>query len=297
MMKLIFSSAILLILIFSCEKIVEIDLDYQEKLVVNAFLNDDNGIELKLTKSLNPQGEYTKPLNNFINDATVELYENKNLIAILQNNNEGIYNLDDANKDFLPTAGNQYQIKIYHNKYPNIESNEITYPEKPVISEFLNYVDTTKMFGNLKQIFEFKLQFEPNKTSYFNYYVLKDEEPLYYYADASQNNLQINKPCYFTKNSNSFLSTQCLQNNNFIKYYFDYEYKDDSDYQLIIQSINQDFFNYMANNPNEQFDYTVIDAFMAETIKSQIILILKMDMEFFMLLEKQRLILKRIKNK
>lgn len=267
MIKFIFSTAILLTLITSCEKTVEIDLDYEDKLVINAFLNDDNGIELKLTKSLNPQGEYPKPINNFINDAIVELYENKNLIAVLQNNGEGKYNLSDANKDFLPSAGNQYQIKIYHNKYPAIESNEITYPDKPVIYEFLNYVDTTKIFGNLKQIFEFKLQFEPNKTSYYNYYALKDEEPLYYYADASQNNLQINKSCYFTKNNNSFLGTQCLQNNSFIKYYFDYLYNDDSDYQFIIRSINKEFFNYMANNPSDQFDNTVIDAFMAGSNK------------------------------
>jgi hypothetical protein len=268
MIKYLISSLILLSLITSCEKNIQIDLDYEDKLVVNAFLNDDNGIELKLTKSLNPQGEYPKPLNNFINDATVELYENKNLIAVLQNNGEGIYNLSDANEDFIPTAGNQYQIKIYHNKYPGVESNEITYPEKPVVSEFLNYLDTTfKMFGNLNQIFEFKLQFEENKTSYFNYKVLKDDEPLYYFADVSQNNLQINKPCYFTQNNNSFLSTQCLQNNSFIKYYFDYIYNDDSDYQFIIRSINQDFFKYLANNPSDQFDNTVIDAFMAGSNK------------------------------
>jgi hypothetical protein len=120
-------------LFFSCTKRLDLDLPYEDKLVVNAFLDDENGLTFNLTKTLNPVGNYGENLDNKITDAQVFLIENFTTQYPLQHIDKGNYELIDTN--FIPQEGKTYSIKVIHPKYSVVTSKSIVYPKKFNLNE------------------------------------------------------------------------------------------------------------------------------------------------------------------
>ena len=104
------------------------DLPYEDKLVVNAFLDDENGLTFNLSKTLNPVGNYSSDLDNKITDAQVFLIENFTTQYPLQHTNKGNYELIDSN--FVPQEGKSYSVKVIHPNYPVVTSKTIVFPKK-----------------------------------------------------------------------------------------------------------------------------------------------------------------------
>lgn len=110
---------------FSCEKELQIDIQVAPQLCFNCILNPDSLIigSLSLSQSIRETKKIIK-----INNAKIELKENGQLIGLMKNSGEGIYNLEHK-----PIPGRQYDIQIRLQGYPTLSASTII-PSKPEVN-------------------------------------------------------------------------------------------------------------------------------------------------------------------
>jgi hypothetical protein len=112
----IFITFILSILLFSCEKEIDVDLpSYQTKLVVNGELNNETNISLQISKSLSvlTQSDSTGYL---LNNAKVNIYENNTLLGT------GNYFSGKYEFNLKPEPGKTYEIRATHPNYAPVNA-------------------------------------------------------------------------------------------------------------------------------------------------------------------------------
>ncbi|NLF41732.1 MAG: DUF4249 domain-containing protein, partial [Bacteroidales bacterium] len=125
---------LILLTTFSCKRDLDINPPFEgEKLVINAFISTEEGINAHISYTTNPVGEFLESKPRNVEDARVLLFEENTLIAELQHQENGNYilPLDDG---FVPVAGKKYRIEAKSNKYGEAKSSEVLFPEAVTIS-------------------------------------------------------------------------------------------------------------------------------------------------------------------
>ena len=102
----IYILSLLIIPLFSCEKIIEIDIpDSERKIVVNGLINPDSLVRINLSRSLSVLED-----NDFVylENASASLFENDQQVGDLQYQGDGFYFLPD----FLPASESTYRLEV-----------------------------------------------------------------------------------------------------------------------------------------------------------------------------------------
>ncbi len=96
----------IIIILFSCEKIIDIEIDEKDKkIVVNGILSTDSVVKVNISKSLNILDRQDVL---YLNNATVKLYENGSFIEQLNYTENGNY----KTSIFKPILGNTYKVEV-----------------------------------------------------------------------------------------------------------------------------------------------------------------------------------------
>ena len=116
----VYGLAIILIL-FSCQKVIEIDYPTQEtKLVVNCLFTPDSLFKARISKT-----SFTTDSSDLsIKDATCEIWSAGQLLETLQHTKNGFY----ISESLYPEVNKAYTIKVKHEIFPDLTATD-TVPE------------------------------------------------------------------------------------------------------------------------------------------------------------------------
>ncbi len=176
-MKKISLIIFLIILNFGCEKVVEIDLDFNEKrYVIDAKINkhvssDKAFSEVRISKSR----PYFSDIIEYVNDANVKIVEKETGVEYLLNHfGEGLYSIYDFN--IVPES--DYELVINHgdNQFISVEklsnSSLIDNADRPELDNYYLFEYGKK--GNLQPARDLYI----NGNSFtFSYFMNKDDIP------------------------------------------------------------------------------------------------------------------------
>jgi len=155
--------SICLFLIYSCEKIIDIDIPERErKVVLNSLITPDSLVEIHLSESESIlKAGFSMDI---IENATVQLYENNSFVTRLLYTGEGCY----VSSDFYPREENPYRVEVsVPGKDPVSSSVLIPDPVK-IISIDTNIVIIDKEWAELQVRLKFV---DPKEIE--NYYIVK----------------------------------------------------------------------------------------------------------------------------
>jgi hypothetical protein len=237
------------LIFFSCTKRLDLDLPYEDKLVVNAFLDDENGLTLNLSKTLNPVGNYSKDFDNKITDAQVFLIENFTKEYLLLHTNRGNYELIDTN--FRPQEGKSYSIKVLHPNYSIVTSKNIIYPKKFDL-EFIN-MEQHKIDDKPSDFFKISFKIKGYNNEDINMlFSAKDDIDNYElkYSLNPDYNLVNNQCDVNLVNSIKALTYDCFTN-SILQYFVsfnEFDYPDPLKFDLMYT--NLDFIKYLQSIDN-----------------------------------------------
>ncbi|MBN1953149.1 MAG: DUF4249 domain-containing protein [Bacteroidales bacterium] len=125
-LKITYAGIFTLLIILSCREYVENDFpEYPEMLVVNSILIADSPIKVHVSKSHNMD---TSKLQ-YIDDASIEIFENGELVDQLSYDSNGVYS-----SDWIVKAGDVYKCLVQVPGYSTIQCID-TVPEH---SEFID---------------------------------------------------------------------------------------------------------------------------------------------------------------
>lgn len=149
----------------SCnEKILNENLPFEgQKLVVEGFLTPTEPIEISVYQTLPPTGDLID--DRYVENATVQLFENAVLVETLTHDEEGIYY---SPRDFRPQFGKSYHIEVVADNFPKVVSETEILPDTiPVFSwSFVDslFVDNNTIEGRLS----FEFQDIMNEANFYN---------------------------------------------------------------------------------------------------------------------------------
>lgn len=152
---------ILILLVSSCIEPIDIDSlpQYVNKITINSELNNQEKISIKLSNSTNA---YKSQTPASITDATIVFRENGNLKFLTYNPTTTAYE-----GDFIPQAGNTYNISIQHPNFPAV-SSQVQIPEahqnKQVALVINGGIDATGVPSDLLSV---TWKDNPNLTNYY----------------------------------------------------------------------------------------------------------------------------------
>ncbi len=153
---------IVLIVLSSCQTVVDIERpDFSEDLVLNSILNPDSILVVELSESIDvlDDNEWIQ-----IQNGSVMIYENEELLDELIHEKNGIYILPD----YFPKLGASYRIVASSPNHDPVEATTLL-PETAgtITSLSVDSVELVGEFGNSK---EYRIEFEFDDPSGENYY-------------------------------------------------------------------------------------------------------------------------------
>jgi hypothetical protein len=167
--------------LFACEKVVDIDVPFeQSKLVVNSILNPDSIFSLHISKS---QYILDNTALEIIQDAKVKVFEGNELIGEPLHTQNGIYKLEGVK----PEIGKTYTITAERAGMKKAQAMQKVLPKIETVN---GKVDTLRDYGyGLDVSFEINLQ-DPAASK--NYYMIRIySEDIWYdyreYQEGQQN--------------------------------------------------------------------------------------------------------------
>jgi Domain of unknown function (DUF4249) len=198
----------------SCNKIeTSYEIPYKgDKVVINGFIDNEIGCEVKISKSGAPIWKDTLKDVLTVDSARVQLYENGNLIQELTQNKEKKY----VSNGFLPKVGYKYKIKALVKNLPDTESEDIIFDEKPQIDSVTSKIADNVVFNNKGVVFDYTLNFDDSKINYFVVNEFADTlQTGGYFYNLSNLNLSCDvRGFYF----DHFFSTKCLKKTSKIRW-------------------------------------------------------------------------------
>ncbi len=150
MIRTIFILAIFYFL-FSCEKEIDIKIDTEPFIVVNSFFTPDSTFKLNISESSTVFDNYNI---DFIDNASVLLYENKNFIGEFTYISYGNYEINH-----IPASQKEYKIKISSPPDYYCEAVNII-PQKTEILSIDTFTDITNPYDLIC-----KIRFEDNQNN------------------------------------------------------------------------------------------------------------------------------------
>jgi len=173
MKKKLYLVLTLLIVLIACEKTVYIDIpDKGRKITINSLFNPDSLLKVSVSKSCYILDNDIQAIEN----ATVEIYENANLINTLPYLNNGLYKSTTQK----PSSGDRYRIKVTVPGMGTAETECYIPPETNIISIDTASVSKTDIDGYKNEQLEFRVKFRDNPDEN-NYYILAPKE-IYIYS-------------------------------------------------------------------------------------------------------------------
>jgi len=164
MKKKLYLVLILIIVLIACEKTVYIDIpDKGRKITINSLFNPDSLLKVSVSKSCYILDNDIQAIEN----ATVEIYENANLINTLPYLNNGLY----KSATQKPSSGDRYKIIVTVPGMGTAETESYIPPETNIISIDTALVMRTDIDGYKYEQLEFKVKFKDNPDKN-NYYLL-----------------------------------------------------------------------------------------------------------------------------
>jgi len=165
MKKKLYLVLTLLIVLIACEKTVYVDIpDKGRKITVNSLFNPDSLLKVSISKSCYILNNDIQAIEN----ATVEIYENGNLLNTLPYLNNGLYKATTQK----PSSGDRYKIKVTVPGMGTAETESYIPPKTNIISIDTASVMRTDIDGYKREYLEFRVKFKDNPDEN-NYYLLE----------------------------------------------------------------------------------------------------------------------------
>lgn len=111
----------------SCSKRINYNPNYEDKIVVNASISPQQGIEVKLSKSISPtETQYYTREDLKLENATIELYRSDTLLTVLTEVEKGIYK---ATNNLNIRVDEEFYLKIFAESLPDATTEEVIIPK------------------------------------------------------------------------------------------------------------------------------------------------------------------------
>lgn len=167
---------------FSCEKIIDPKLDEEDPLiVVNGLLSPDSSVKVNVSQSLSILDDEYEEDPPYLNNASVNLFEDGTWLFSLDHAENGNYIKDD----FFPGANKSYRIEVQSGELADVYSTTSIPSPVPV-----NSLDTSIQIVYYDDFYfdqqlEFSLKYDdpPDETNYYLlevYMVYVDEYDSYF---------------------------------------------------------------------------------------------------------------------
>jgi len=234
--------------LYSCEKIIDMDIkDTDRKIVINGVFTDQAPVVVHISKSM-----HILDNDDFqcINNANVKIFRNNELIDTLLLIDDGIYSLEGI----YPDIGAEYTIEVGTGSFPTARGSNIIPEPVPVISIDTQTVEhsSTDIFGDsyTEMVLDCSIRFnDPPETK--NYYILNisvrdnytDEE---YFVDFDSDDIIIEE--WLTRSYGVLFSDDRINGNTYefglymYSYYFSYQ--DTTNMIIYLNSISEDYYKY-----------------------------------------------------
>ena len=253
MKKKLYLILVLLITLVACQKTVYVDIpDKGRMITVNSLFNPDSLLKVSVSKSCYILNNDIQAIEN----ATVEVYENSNLIETLLYLNNGLYKSTTQK----PSSGNAYKIKVTIPDMGTVETKSYI-PVETIITQ----IDTatvmrTEPGGYRYEQLEFRVKFNdaPNTN---NYYLLEPMQTIIYTHDDYFMDTIITDTIQYIMDFESndpsivediwgkgMLFNDNLFNGNTYEFVFSTEkyFYDTTSIVINLKSISEDYFKYLA---------------------------------------------------
>lgn len=117
---------LLIVVLFSgCSKQFLYSIDYEEKLVINATISPQKGVEVYLSKSLSPNIQTYTPIDSLlINNAIINLYQADTLLEVLTMYGNGFYKSKNTNI----VEKNSYWLEVKVDGFTDTYTEEVVVP-------------------------------------------------------------------------------------------------------------------------------------------------------------------------
>ena len=224
----------------SCDIVVDLDIPEHERvLVVNSILTTDSMINASISHSV---GAFDASSISYVNNATVEVYEDGVLLGEMNEEASLSYNyMDELDSTYVynfnqnPVAGKIYSYEIVHPDYEAVRA-ETTVPAAVKLN--VNEVTLLSEQDNDKH---YRVRFSFNDAPEDNFYRLRLRYQNEYYDGFD----------YFESNDASMISSAGVQSDG-ATFYGDEALFDDEMFNGTEKEISIDFFVY-----NKPFEYTL----------------------------------------
>lgn len=254
MRKKLFTILIVLTALIACEKTVYIDIpDKGRMITINSLFNPDSLLKVYVSKSCYILDYDIQAIEN----ATVEIYENGNLIDTLPYLNNGLYK--SATKK--PSSGDRYKIKVTVPGMGTAETESYIPPETNIISIDTTSVKRIDTGGYRYEQLEFRVKFKDNPDKK-NFYLLKPNQiNIYTYDDYESDTIitdTIQSTMFYESNDPSvvedlklgLLFNDNLFNGNIYEFVLSGKdfYSGTTSICINLNSISEDYFKYLATS-------------------------------------------------
>jgi len=255
MRKKLYLVLTLLIVLIACEKTVYVDIpDKGRMITINSLFNPDSLLKVNVTKSCYILDNDIQIIDN----ATVEIYENDNLIDNLPYLKNGLYRSTTQK----PLSGESYRIKVTVPGMGTAETESYIPLETNIISIDTASVKRTDNEGYRQEQLEFRITFKDNPDKN-NYYLL---EPnlinIYTYNDYERDTIitdTIQFMMYYESSDPSVvenlwgkgaLFNDNIFNGNTYEFVFSTEkyFFDTSLICIKLKTISEDYYKYLATS-------------------------------------------------
>lgn len=173
-------------LLTACETVIDVDLPEEPaRLVVNAFVNPDSIVRVRISQSKSPLDR--SPFFTLVDDAQATLFENGQEITQLSGQGEGLYIAD-----YRPVANRQYTLQVSAEGLATVEANSTIVPAVDIQEITIDSVQresgTSCTNGDCQPIYsnEYRVQLRlsdpENQTNFYEilgYVVSEDSMPQY----------------------------------------------------------------------------------------------------------------------
>ena len=236
-----------------------------DKLVVYGVVDNENGLVVKVSHSVQPIGKTTDNLN--IIDAHIILYENGDSLPLIIKGRKinGLGGYEYTDSTIHPKVGARYKIIVSTIGYQTVESEEQVFLEKPDVRNISALIGKGEIYGDKFYIFKANLFFDSTHTYYYVINTVTESD-----TSAATTNYTTNldskyKTCdaylysliFFYGSSNCFYSgEEILWNIGFNKNFNLFTKKTPSSLNLRISSVSKIFFDYgkSLNQPDSPQD-------------------------------------------
>ena len=226
----------------SCDIVVDLDIPEHERvLVVNSILTTDSMINASISHSV---GAFDASSISYVNNATVEIYEDGVLLGEMNEEVSFSYNyMDELDSIYVynfnqnPVAGKIYSYEIAHPDYEAVRA-ETTVPA----AVKLNVYDVT-LLSEEDDEKHYRVRFSFNDAPEDNFYRLRLRNPNAYYDGFD----------YFESNDASMISSAGVESDG-ATFYGDEALFDDEMFNGTEKEISIDFFDSKSLWFEEQDD-------------------------------------------